>query len=118
MTLSDYQKQSAVTDTSASFDLAKDGLASPAFLSKAFGLVGEAGEFAEKLKKHYRGDKGNEITPELKESLASELGDVLWYLAAVARYLELDFNQLAQNNLDKVLDRKARGVTKGSGDMR
>ena len=40
------------------------------------GLVNEAGEFAGKIKKIFR-DKGGEFSPEDKEALKGELGDVL-----------------------------------------
>ena len=42
------------------------------------GLVGEAGEFANKVKKIDRDDNGS-LTLEGRAALISELGDVLWY---------------------------------------
>jgi NTP pyrophosphatase (non-canonical NTP hydrolase) len=50
--------------------------------------------------------------------MAKELGDVLWYLAQLATELELDLDQIAQDNLDKLLSRQQRGVLAGSGDDR
>ena len=81
----------------------------------ALGLVGEAGEVANKVKKMLRGDYGRE---ELRALLASELGDVLWYWAMLARELELSPDVIAQMNLDKLASRKERGVITGSGDER
>lgn len=78
----------------------------------ALGLVNEAGEYAGKIKKILRGDTNT------TEAAAAELGDVLWYLAACAKALGVDLNQIAQQNLDKLADRAARGVLKGSGDNR
>jgi len=83
----------------------------------ALGLAGEAGEVCEQIKKAMR-DDGGEITPERHKALRKELGDVLWYLAALAFELDLDLSDIAQANLDKLADRKARGVLQGSGDER
>jgi NTP pyrophosphatase (non-canonical NTP hydrolase) len=78
----------------------------------ALGLVNEAGEYAGKIKKILRGDTNT------TEAAAAELGDVLWYLAACAKALGVDLADIAQQNLDKLADRAARGVLKGSGDTR
>lgn len=77
------------------------------------GLSGEVGEVMNKVKKFYR-DK----TPLDKQDLKKELGDILWYLNAVCKDLNIDFEDMAQANLDKLLDRKKRGVISGSGDER
>lgn len=83
----------------------------------ALGLAGEAGEVCEQIKKALRDDEGR-ITPQRRQALKKELGDVLWYLAALAFELDLDLSQIAQTNLDKLADRKKRGVLGGSGDER
>jgi NTP pyrophosphatase (non-canonical NTP hydrolase) len=77
------------------------------------GLVGEVGEFANKYKKVIR--DGKEFP---REDMASELGDILWYLANLAYDCDLNLNHIAQKNLDKLGDRKIRGVLGGSGDTR
>lgn len=114
MQISDYSTQAISTDL---YD--KDGqpIDSHAMLEKVFGLVGEAGEVAEKFKKILR-DKNGQATDEDKKELAKELGDVLWYVNSVGIYLGFTLEEIAQSNLDKVLSRKQRGVTKGSGDNR
>ena len=61
----------------------------------ALGLAGEAGEFADHAKKVIR-DDGGEVTPERREAMAKELGDVLWYVAQLATELELELEQIAQ----------------------
>lgn len=81
------------------------------------GLVGEAGEIANKVKKIQRDDHG-ELSPERREALKDELGDVLWYLAQVATELNLNLDDLANENLSKLFSRKERGVLHGSGDVR
>lgn len=81
------------------------------------GLAGEAGELANKIKKVMR-DKAGTITPEVNETLKGELGDVMWYIAALATEMKWDLSQVAQANLDKLFSRKERGVLSGSGDVR
>ena len=83
----------------------------------ALGLAGEAGEVAEHAKKAIRDDAG-ELSPQRREQMAKELGDVLWYVAQLASELELDLDEIAQANLDKLLSRQRRGVLSGSGDDR
>jgi NTP pyrophosphatase (non-canonical NTP hydrolase) len=43
---------------------------------------------------------------------------VLWYVAQIATELGLDLNEIAEQNLEKLLSRKQRGVLSGSGDER
>jgi len=83
----------------------------------ALGLAGEAGEVAEHAKKAIR-DDGGEVSPERRAAMAKELGDVLWYVAQLATELDLDLDQIAQANLDKLLSRQQRGVLGGDGDDR
>jgi NTP pyrophosphatase (non-canonical NTP hydrolase) len=83
----------------------------------ALGLAGEAGEVAEHAKKTIRDDAGV-LSDERRAALSKELGDVLWYVAQLASELELDLDEIAQVNLDKLLSRQRRGVLSGSGDER
>lgn len=81
----------------------------------ALGLAGEVGEVCNKLKKLIRDD----ITlDDIRDDLKSELGDCLWYLAVLARDLELSLDEIAEQNLQKLADRKQRGTLQGSGDTR
>jgi NTP pyrophosphatase (non-canonical NTP hydrolase) len=50
--------------------------------------------------------------------MSKELGDVLWYVAQLATELDLDLDEIAQENLDKLRSRQRRGVLSGSGDER
>jgi NTP pyrophosphatase (non-canonical NTP hydrolase) len=108
MELSEYQRQSRRT---AEYPR-EAWLAYP-----ALGLAGEAGEVAEHAKKAIRDDAGK-ISDERRAAMAKELGDVLWYVAQLASELDLDLDQIAQGNLDKLFSRQARGVISGSGDER
>lgn len=81
------------------------------------GLIGEAGELANKYKKVLRDDDGI-MHPDKRYDMIGEMGDVLWYLAALARDLNTTLEDIAQSNLDKLQSRKERGVIGGSGDNR
>lgn len=81
------------------------------------GLVGEAGEIANKVKKILR-DKGGLVTEDDRTELSKELGDVLWYLARLADEIGYPLEDIAQKNVDKLRSRKERGVISGNGDNR
>lgn len=83
----------------------------------ALGLAGEAGEVAEHAKKAIR-DDGGTVSEERRAAMAKELGDVLWYVAQLASELELDLDEIASQNLEKLRSRQRRGVLSGSGDDR
>jgi len=85
------------------------------------GLAGEVGEVAEKIKKLWRDknqSKGAEFSAEDKEAIALELGDVLWYVSALAREIGLPLEKVASLNLAKLGSRKQRNKVHGSGDNR
>ncbi|MBT3412763.1 MAG: nucleoside triphosphate pyrophosphohydrolase family protein [Candidatus Jacksonbacteria bacterium] len=109
MTFEEYQKESRKT---ALYPDAGSTIVYP-----TLGLSGEAGEIADKVKKIIRDDAGN-ISEEKKEDLKKELGDVLWYVSQLASELGLEFEDIAQTNLDKLFSRMDRGVLGGSGDNR
>jgi len=81
-------------------------------LYPALGLAGEAGEVANKVKKMLRDGDFD------RQAIAAEIGDVLWYIAALSRDLNIDMHDLAMSNLEKLYGRKVRGTIKGSGDKR
>lgn len=81
------------------------------------GLTSEAGEVAGKWKKVIR-DEGGVLTDAKAEVIASELGDVLWYVACLAFELGFSLAELADQNIAKLNDRQSRGVIGGSGDTR
>ncbi len=80
-------------------------------------LNGEAGECAELIGKMIR-DDGGLLSNERSRKLSKELGDVLWYVAQLARQAHLSMDMIAEENLAKLADRKARGVIQGSGSDR
>lgn len=81
------------------------------------GLVGEAGEVANKLKKVARDNKGA-WGPDMTQDYEGELGDVQWYVAAIATGLKSKLGNIASDNITKLYSRKERGVLGGSGDNR
>ncbi|MBR3132102.1 nucleoside triphosphate pyrophosphohydrolase family protein [Candidatus Saccharibacteria bacterium] len=113
MDLDKYQKRAAKYDL---FETTVD-LKSPGFLEKILGLAGEAGETADKVKKIIR-DKGGYASEEDREEIVKELGDVLWYIANVARYLETDLSEIAKGNIEKLESRRKRNKLHGEGDNR
>ncbi|WP_203569177.1 nucleoside triphosphate pyrophosphohydrolase family protein [Aestuariimicrobium ganziense] len=86
-------------------------------LHLVLGLVGETGEVAEKFKKWVRDDASDESRID-RADLTKELGDVLWYAAVLADYLDISFDEIARLNIDKLASRAERGVLGGSGDHR
>ena len=83
----------------------------------ALGLANEAGEVLGKIKKVLR-DKEGVFTEETNLEIGKEIGDVLWYIAALARDLNLDLDVIAESNIIKLRDRQTRNVIQGSGDNR
>ena len=110
LTFSEYQQRAATTAVYP--DRGRGN-----FVYPALGLAGESGEVCEKIKKTIRDDAGV-LTPERRALLAKELGDVLWYCAALASELGLDLAAVAAANLDKLAARKAHGTLHGDGDLR
>lgn len=86
-------------------------------LYPALKLAGEAGEVAEKVGKVLRDNDGDFDTEKRKE-LAKELGDVLWYVAALSNSLGFTLNQIGFENIQKLASRRERGMIHGNGDNR
>jgi NTP pyrophosphatase (non-canonical NTP hydrolase) len=83
----------------------------------ALGLAGEAGEVSEKFKKILRNKKGV-FSEEDKVEIKKELGDILWYMADICRFLDISLDDVAETNIYKLTDRTKRGVLHSSGDNR
>lgn len=87
------------------------------YVYPALGLAGETGEVVELVKKALR-DDGGEITEARLEALKRELGDVLWYVAALCSELGLELGEVMEKNLVKLKERMERETLKGEGDFR
>lgn len=81
------------------------------------GMASEAGEVAGKLKKVIR-DKNGVVDEAVKKDMASEIGDVLWYVSQLSAELGLKLDEVASANIEKLKSRKERGTLPGSGDNR
>lgn len=99
----------------------------------ALGLAEEAGEVAGKIAKYIRKNSGQTPTNtydangsaperdadrEFRKDLSKELGDVCWMVAELCTVYGLDLEEVMEENIAKLNDRKARGVIDGSGDNR
>lgn len=86
----------------------------------ALGLAGEAGEVANKVKKILRDGKGwsDELHKQKINDIQDEIGDCLWYLAALARDLGTDLETVGTRNIEKLYARKEKGTLQGDGDKR
>ncbi len=113
MDFDEYQKKAA------KYDLAKvtADLKAVGFIEKVLGLTGEAGETADKIKKILR-DKNGIASDEDYDLVIKELGDTLWYIASIARYLNVPLSEVANRNLKKLESRQKRNKLHGEGDNR
>ena len=72
----------------------------------ALGLAGEAGELVDQIKKTlYHGH------PPDRDKIADELGDCLWYIAAIASKYGLKLDLIADLNISKLWARFPNGFT-------
>jgi len=98
MNFADYQKDAMRTASLKNRENEK------ALTNAALGLCGEAGEFADSMKKHIF--QGHELD---KAHLAEEIGDVLWYCALAAEGLGISLDEIAENNIAKLRRRYPQG---------
>ena len=113
MDFDEYQKKAAKYDLAEATSNLKDA----GFIEKVLGLVGEAGETADKIKKIIR-DKDGVTSAEDRDLVKKELGDTLWYIASIARYLDVPLSEIAEGNIDKLESRYQRNKLHGEGDKR
>lgn len=81
----------------------------------ALGLAEEAGEVCGKIGKMMR---DNIPIQDQKKAIASEMGDVLWMLAALAHDCGLSLQTIAEMNAEKLKKRQQKGTLHGEGDDR
>lgn len=113
MKIDDYAQQ-AITTLSSDYAY---GDANAQLMGMVLGLGGESGEVLEKFKKLLRDQQGT-ITETDKQAIIKELGDILWYVTAVAHLLGSSLEEVARRNNAKLASRQQRGQLRGSGDDR
>lgn len=80
------------------------------------GLVGEVGEVYSLIAKGIR--DGVEDEDAFNEKVKKELGDVLWFIAAICEDMDYTMDECAEVVIKKLKSRKERNVLGGSGDDR
>lgn len=99
------------------------------------GLAEEAGEVCGKVAKYIRKHDG--FTPltgtpdedifhskdfaedvEFRANIEKELGDCLWMIAEICTQYDLKLEDVMRKNIEKLTDRRNRGVIVGEGDNR
>lgn len=93
VTLNEYQIAAARTDS-------PNRNQREAILNAALGMVGEAAETSEHVKKVMF--QGHEFS---YEKLIEEAGDCLWYVAKMARACNVTLEELANKNIEKLRKR-------------
>ena len=94
LTLDQYQELAKSTDLEAD---------STDPMVPLLGLAGEVGSLASEYKKRVR--RGGQSYVGFEQAVPIELGDILWYLATLARRAGLTLSEVAQLNLSKTRDR-------------
>ena len=111
MEAKDYQKQAARTLISGpDFDIAPNEIM---LVWTTIGLAGEAGEVAEHIKKGIFHQHGVDA-----DKLKKELGDVLWYVAAICETAGFDMGAIMQANIDKLKARYPNGYSSEDSQRR
>lgn len=117
LTLNEYQRRAMTT--------CMDSCENHSYMF--YGLMGEVGELFGKIAKHIRKGKiefrnnsfvNIALTEDEIHDLKAELGDCQWFIAGIATMCCWKLNDIGQENLAKLADRKARGVIDSSGDNR
>ena len=73
-------------------------------LNGVLGLTGEAGEFADIIKKWIFHEKELDMTHAKKE-----LGDVLWYVALICESFDWKLDEIMTMNVEKLMQRYPEG---------
>ena len=106
--------QETIIEVSKSYPIFGTDKALPTY---SVGLGEECGEVLGLLKRYFRGDDSVN-SPEFKQKLTKELGDITAYLVLVAHTFDIGFEDVLIANVDKLKDRVSRNTHVGTGDER
>jgi NTP pyrophosphatase (non-canonical NTP hydrolase) len=67
------------------------------------GVTGEAGDIASCIKKTFAHKK------DVKDGIKENIGDMLWYTAMICNFFEWDFNEILNENIEKLKKRFPEG---------
>lgn len=98
MELNEYMELAARTDNTT---IGIGGL-----LTATMGMVGESAETLDHIKKVL--EQGHEVN---QDKLIEESGDVLWYIAKLARNCGVTLEDVARRNIDKLRKRYPDGFS-------
>tara|TARA_R110002072_G_scaffold89440_2_gene200515 strand:- start:2955 stop:3335 length:381 start_codon:yes stop_codon:yes gene_type:complete len=87
-----------------------DGVKTSHLLTAALGLTGEAGEFADHVKKILF--HGKAYDDDRREAMILELGDIMWYVMQACEALEVSLEEVVYDNVDKLSERHPDGFKK------
>lgn len=111
MEANEYQKQAGRTLVEkVEFEISNND---QRIIWNAVGLAGETGEVVDHVKKGILHQHGLNV-----EKLSEELGDVLWYVAAMCTTLGLDMSEVMQQNVDKLKRRYPEGYSSSDSQKR
>lgn len=104
----------AYADSAATFALFQEDKSGLDYLTSS--LPEEVGELSGIFAKCVRNGRGRDLTEDELKRARSELGDVLWNVALLARCLGTDLETVARNNIAKLSERKIHGKIEGNGE--
>ena len=99
MDLTEYQK---LAEKTAKKDFATR---TEEILTWGCGISGEAGDVASCIKKTFTHNK------DVSEGIKENLGDMMWYTAMICNFFKWDFNEILEQNIEKLKKRFPEGFT-------
>lgn len=84
-----------------------------ALANYCMGLTGEAGETVDMFKKHLF--HGHDLN---MDDVIKELGDVMWYISALANELGISLDEVAERNVAKLMKRYPNGFNQADSVKR